>query len=106
MSEAELVAEILKLIAKAGLLVHHCRDSRHCEGPKGFPDLVIVGPQGVIFREVKSEHGETSADQDRWGYRLAWIAGYVGPLTLFGVWRPEDLGRIPADLQALGGTPQ
>jgi hypothetical protein len=104
-TEGQLVAEILALVDRAGLLAHHCHDSRHCSGPAGFPDLVIAGPGGVIFREVKSEHGETSSSQDMWGYRLLYAAPPFLP-PLYAIWRPADLesGLIRGELNTLGGT--
>jgi hypothetical protein len=86
-----LIAESLEFRRKAGTDVvwHHCPDSRRCDGRPGLPDLIIVGSQGVIFRELKSEKGETTAEQDYWG----WLLGLAGPLgrpRLHDIWRSAD----------------
>lgn len=92
--------EFCQLIAAAamgmGLLVHWCPDSRRCVGRRGFPDLVIAGPRGLLFREVKMEDGDTSPDQDLW----AWTLG-----RWWGIWRPSDWdsGTIGKQLLELAG---
>lgn len=64
---------------------------------KGWPDLVISSENHVIFRELKTEQGSTSAHQDMWGWRL----GRAG--LDWALWRPADLdsGKIEAELDAL-----
>jgi hypothetical protein len=96
MTEGELVAEITKLCGQLGLLWHHCRDSRHCHGQKGLPDLLIAGPHGVLFTEIKSAAGELTADQDMWIWMLA-------KQVSIEVWRPADLesGLIRSELEAI-----
>lgn len=96
-----------------GLFSHYCRNSRYCHGQPGFPDLAIVGPRGVIFRELKSEYDDTTADQDHWGWLLQQPSGGMidyEPLGIdrWRIWRPADLesGLISSELEALGGTPQ
>lgn len=95
MTEDQLQREVESLCQKLGLLFHHCCDSKRCRGPRGLPDLIIVGRSGVLFRELKSEDGETSAEQDRWGW-------YLGR-DLWRVWRPADLtlGLIQRDLEEI-----
>jgi len=96
LTEAELLAEVTKRCDQLGLLHHHCRDSRYCDGNRGWPDLVIVGPQGVLFRELKSEDGRASRAQLRYIRQLRelWDAA---------LWRPEDLdsGRIARELEEI-----
>lgn len=82
MTEQELTDKIFDLAAKLRLLAHHCPRSRMCRGNRGFPDLIIAGPRGVIFAELKSEDGETSADQDNWAYILMHSA------QSYRIWRP------------------
>lgn len=98
MTEAELVAEVSKLCGQLGLLWHHCRDARCCRGPRGLPDLIVAGPRGVIFAELKSEDGDTSPDQDLWLWTVA-----KGKRAGVELWRPRDLqsGIIRAVLEAL-----
>lgn len=82
MTEAQLQAAVLELCKLRGLLAYHVHDSRRSAA--GFPDLVIAGPGGVIFRELKSEAGETSAEQDLWG----WVLCRGG--ASWQIWRPAD----------------
>jgi hypothetical protein len=82
--------------------VHHCRPARRADGSwstpisgdSGFPDLVIAGAGGVLFRELKGAKGKLSASQQAWALTLggAW-----------GLWRPADLhsGRVQAEIQGV-----
>ncbi len=68
------------------LLWHHCRDSRHCAGAPGIPDLIIAGPGGVIWAEVKPGlYSRLNPGQTSWRYMLE-AAG-----ELHMVWTAEDL---------------
>jgi len=51
---------------------------------KGWPDLVIVGPGGVLWREVKTARDRLSAQQWDWSRRLL-LSGQD-----WAVWRPAD----------------
>ena len=108
-SEAQLQACVMDLAKLHGLHVHHCRPARMAsgkwatpiEGHKGFPDLVIVGPAGVLFRELKNATNKLSPEQVSWLHTLD-LAGADA-----GVWRPEDWargrGRIADEIHALAG---
>ena len=95
MSEASLLAAVVDLARILGLLCYHTRDSRGSAA--GFPDVVIVGPRGVLFRELKTASGKLTRYQSLWGQGLT-EAG-----ESWAVWRPEDLaaGRIQDQLRAL-----
>lgn len=95
MTEAHLERSVIQLCQWLGLLVYHTRDSRGSN--PGFPDLVIVGPRGVLFRELKSAAGKVTRPQSLWGDGLT-EAG-----SSWAVWRPEHLldGTIRAELQSL-----
>lgn len=77
------------------LCCYHPHNSRRDSA--GFPDLVAAGQGGVIFRELKSAGGDTTAEQDLWGWTLT-RAG-----ADWGIWRPADLasGRIERELSAI-----
>ena len=87
---------IRAMVTDLGLHAFHPADSRRSWGP-GFPDLVIAGLGGTIFRECKTETGSLSADQRRWGYVLQ-ASG-----QRWAVWRPRALlnGQIAAELAAV-----
>lgn len=102
MSEAQLQQAVLDLARWLKLYAYHTRDSRR--SAKGFPDLVIAGPGGLIFRELKTDSGTWTIDQKAWGHAL------VVARADFDTWRPADwhAGRIRLQLEALaaaGGMP-
>lgn len=109
LSEDDLLTTVLDMCKVLGLRVAHFRPARTEHGwrtavqgdGKGFPDLVICGPGGVLFRELKTATGRTSADQ------AAWLTDLAEGGQNAEVWRPEDLrsGRIEAELRALRGRP-
>lgn len=97
MTEAQLLAEVTDLCGRLGLLWHHCgRPDKSCQGNRGLPDLIIAGRRGVTFRELKSDDGDTSADQDLWIWTL-----HETPARY--VWRPADWhsGQIRRELEEL-----
>lgn len=102
MTEAELQAAVTSgTKAKPGLCVllgvrwYHTHDSRR--SPSGWPDLVLCGTSGLIFRELKSETGTVTPEQRGWG---SWLTR-VG--CDWAVWRPRDLrsGVIARQLEAI-----
>ena len=60
---------------------HHETDSRRSK--KGFPDLVISGPGGTIFAELKAQRGKITPDQQ------AWIDSINNSGGECWVWRPS-----------------
>lgn len=106
MTEDDLLKTVLDMCKQFRLKTAHFRPAKTQAGNwvtavqgdgKGFPDLVIVGPGGVLFRELKSDIGRLSPEQKMWMYKLN-EAG-----ADFGRWRPADLhsGRIERELRAL-----
>jgi Archaea-specific pyridoxal phosphate-dependent enzymes len=83
--EREFQDQVLQAAQSLGWsLRYHTHDSRRSE--PGFPDLVLGHPgRGLLlFRELKTEKGKTTAKQDEWIIRL----GLTGNDA--GVWRPRD----------------
>jgi len=111
MNENQLYQGIVALLeARPALLWHHCTDSRKCRGQRGFPDLVIIGPKGVIFAELKSADGDTSPEQDLFGWTLEAAENMCAPacnsrVRLSQVWRPDHLngGDIEDQLDLILG---
>jgi hypothetical protein len=99
MTEAELMEYIRTAVKDLGLLAYHAHDGRRSWGP-GFPDLVIVGRGGCIYRECKTEHGSLSPEQRRWGDTLK-RAGQN-----WRIWRPTDRldGSIAKELTDLAAV--
>jgi hypothetical protein len=101
-SNERVLPEIINLIkARRGrLLWHHCTDSRHCEGHRGLPDLLIVGRR-VLYREVKpSRHVRLEPDQVTWKYSL------IAAGANYAVWGREqvDDGTVERELDAIAGV--
>jgi len=99
MTEAELMEYVRSAVKDLGLLAYHAHDGRRSWGP-GFPDLVIVGRGGCIWRECKTEAGSLSPEQRQWGDTLK-RAGQN-----WRIWRPRDrldgsIGRELANVAAI-----
>jgi len=62
---------------------------------KGFPDLLVVTPTRILYRELKRELGKLSPEQEAWRDRIRRAGGD------WDVWRPSDLraGRIEVELR-------
>lgn len=95
MSEADLQRAVLALARWHGLLSYHTHDSRRSQ--PGFPDLVLAGPSGVLWRELKTAKGRLSIPQQAWQVALE-----VGGQD-FGIWRPADLksGRVKTEMEGI-----
>lgn len=84
--EHQFQTKVVDLCKWYRLMVYHTYDSRRSN--PGFPDLVIVGPGGVIFAELKSSTGKVSLAQQEWIDKLNSAGG-----TAY-VWRPEDWPKV------------
>ena len=104
-SEAKFCLDVMALAQRMNLLAHWCPDSRKCYGDKGFPDLVIAGPRGLIFAECKMPSADTTAEQDRWIWTIG-EAGGRGRDSIVRIWFPSHLenGTIERELQELCAT--
>ncbi len=106
MSEDELLVSVIRQCRDLGLLTAHFRPAMARTGKwitavqgdgKGYPDLTIAGPAGVLFRELKAQAKYPTPEQK------VWIAALAGSGADVAVWKPRDLtsGRIAAELQAV-----
>lgn len=96
MTEAEFGEQVRALVKMCpDLLSYHTFSSKR--SAPGFPDWVICGPRGVIFRELKTDKGRLSPAQKEWIAMLT-TAGQDA-----GVWRLAGLGdgTIWRELRAL-----
>lgn len=102
----DFLPAVIDLCHTLGLLVAHFRPVQDKSGRwrtavagdgAGFPDLVIVGPGGVLYRELKSARGRVEADQ------VVWLRALQTAGANAAVWQPEHLtdGTIPSELAAL-----
>lgn len=65
-----MIAQIMKRAQDRGILAHYCRNSRSCFGDNGLPDLILAGPYGTAFYEVKTGHDIPSPAQTSWAHML------------------------------------
>lgn len=95
MKEAHLQDQVIELCKWLGIAWYHPYFSRR--SVPGWPDLALCGTRGFILRELKTERGHLTAEQEKWGHMLR-LAGQN-----WDVWRPADLdaGRILRELQAI-----
>lgn len=103
--EAEFQAEVIRRSADYPdvhvVRIAPERFNQRGQGNTGFPDLMFVGPGGLMFRELKTVDGAargTRPAQTKWKYRLR------AARQDWAVWTPADLasGRIDGELAALG----
>lgn len=84
---AELIRDVAAVAGKLGLLIHQaCDNSAH----RGFPDLTVTGPRGVMYAQDK-------------GAKLWTETVHKNAITIHEVLRPDDLasGRIETILAAI-----
>ena len=95
-TEDRLREEILVLCTRLVLIVNYHKAER-LSPARGWPDLEIVGPRGILHRELKTMAGQLSTDQRRVGSKLNLAGGN------WAVWRPADwaTGVIQNQLLAL-----
>jgi len=105
MREDHLLKAVLDMARLLGLATAHFRPALSQSGRwhtavagdgKGFPDLVIVGPGGILYRELKTDVGRLEPEQVVWLRTLGRVADA-------GIWRPADLhdGTIERELKAI-----
>jgi len=99
-TEQQLLEHVLQAAADLGLLAYHHPDGRRLQGDAGFPDLVLLGPAGFLFAELKSGRGRLTLEQ--WKWRSAILAQLHG---MHVIWQPSDWehGVIQMQLKALAG---
>lgn len=78
-----LEAHLRRLLADHHLYGFHTRVAIGSE--PGWPDWVIIGPRGIIFRELKTQRASLTVDQRR-------VGSMLGKHDLdWAVWRPQHL---------------
>lgn len=92
MNEQRLQAAVIDMCKIFGIACYHTYNSQR--SAPGWPDLALCGARRFITRELKSEYGKVTPEQEHWGWMLR-QAG-IG----WEVWRPDDLrsGRIQREL--------
>jgi len=103
--EASFEDAVIDMARLLGWTVHAERRARTAKGWRtpvkghvGFPDLVLVHPAGgVIFAELKTDHGKSTIEQFWWAdtLRRAGAEHYL--------WRPKDWDAIEKRLKQRRG---
>jgi hypothetical protein len=95
MTEAQFQNTVIAMCELLGIACYHPFFSR--KSAAGWPDLALCGDGGFLLRELKTEKGRLTRDQEEWGSRLQ-KAG-----VNWEVWRPADLvsGRIQRELMEI-----
>ena len=94
MPEAEWQKQIEDYATMHGWLWYHTRDSRR--SPAGFPDLVLVRGETVIFLECKTMKKKPSAAQEVWMARLKGTQSVRAAVV-----RPSDWDTLEEQLRNL-----
>ena len=100
-SEAAFQDAVIDLAHVLGWKVAHFRPAKTNQGwrtpvaadGKGFPDLVMVRGERLIFAELKSEKGKMSPEQDAWMEALRFTG------ALIAVWQPRHWDHIVQELK-------
>lgn len=95
MNEAQFQERVTGLCDWLRLRWFHDNDARR--NREGFPDLVISGPGGVVFAELKSTKGRISTAQQDWHDSLSQTHEHVY------FWRPEDWPEVERILKQIAG---
>lgn len=92
MTEGEFQDTVIAMCKLLRVAWYHPYFSR--KSAAGWPDLALCGDSGFLLRELKTEKGRLTRDQQEWGSRLR-RAG-----VSWDIWRPGDLqsGRIQREL--------
>lgn len=96
MTGAEISAEISAIAADLYVANFHFPDSRRVTAT-GWPDHVLIGSRGLIYREVKGDGDQVSGRQVAVGYALK-ANGQD-----WDIWTKHDLasGRIRQEIEAI-----
>jgi VRR-NUC domain len=98
-SERDFMAMVLDMAELFNWRAYHTRDSRGSAA--GFPDLVLVRGERLIFAELKTARGKVSDAQTAWLNALASVPGIE-----VHVWRPGDHSEIEHVLRFGNVRPQ
>jgi hypothetical protein len=95
MTERQLQGAVIDMCRLFCVAWYHPYSSRR--SVPGWPDLALCGTRGFRLRELKTETGKLTPEQEEWGVMLR-NAG-----VSWDVWRPVDLhsGRVQAELEAI-----
>lgn len=85
-SEFSFLAQVRAVAGDYQWLIYHTHNSKRSEA--GFPDLVLVRGERVIFAELKTMKGKVTPDQNKW------LAALRRAEREVYVWRPDEWDAI------------
>lgn len=89
-NETAFTDAVIDLAMRTSHVVHHDRMKQNVQGLQGFPDLVIVGRGGVLYRELKMP----GKDLDPKLHQTTWAAALLVAGADYKIWRPDDWNEI------------
>lgn len=92
-TEKQLQVSVVQLAKMTGWKVYHTFDSRRSQA--GFPDLVLVKGDRLIFAELKRERGRPTPEQSEWLNELSMVEEVEAY-----IWRPQDWNEIEQVLRS------
>jgi hypothetical protein len=100
MPERDLEEHIRRMCDQLGVWRWHVPDSSRMQA--GLPDDILLGPNGLLWRENKSMTGRLTPEQRTVGNLLRMNG------QNWSLWTPADLvsGRIGTELAAIAAHPQ
>jgi hypothetical protein len=93
-TEADFMQRVRDLARACGWVSFHTLGAGARGMEPGWPDLTIMRPPRIIFRELKAEKGTLSLAQK------SVLDGLERCCLDVGVWRPSDWPEIEATLKA------
>ena len=98
--ESEFQRQVLDFAVMSGWQTFHVRAGRTIDSwrtpgsgtmAKGWPDLVLVKGDRLIFAELKRDGAKPTAEQE-------WVGSILDEVAEYHVWRPSDWSGIEAAL--------
>jgi hypothetical protein len=86
--ESVFLGKVRAIAKRYGWLAYHTHDSRRSE--EGFPDLVLVRSDGILFVELKTNAGKVTRQQAVW---LDMLSHTGRPVEVY-TWRPKNWALI------------
>lgn len=93
LTESEWSSVVVEL-ARLGQWALRYHTLRSKGSTSGFPDWVFVKGPRLLFAELKSEVGKTTAKQDDWIAGLREVEAATKGLVQVYVWRPSDYPEV------------
>jgi predicted type IV restriction endonuclease len=92
-TEREWQSQVQRIASSLGWKFYHAPDNKPINGRiqkvvAGFPDLVLVKGDRLVFAELKRELGIVADAQ------LEWLAALTATGAECYVWRPSDMRKV------------